>query len=236
MTSATRDLVVVVTGATGVAGQAACQALVAGGRQVVAVGRYDAGLSALRDGSDPDLLGTRVCDLTDPAAVAALAASVREQYGVIDGLVHLVGGWRGGKGFTANTDEDWQFLSANLIDTLRYVTLELHDDLVASTAGRAVIVSATGAAAPTAGSANYATAKAAAEAWLQALADSLRRRQSGRKDDPLPQTSAAVTLVIKAIGDRDGFTSAAELAERINGLFDADAATLNGARIDLTAP
>lgn len=236
MTNAARDLVVLVTGATGVAGEAACRALVTAGRQVVAVGRDEGSLSVMGTGVHPELLGTRVCDLTDRAAVAALAASVREQYGVIDGVVHLVGGWRGGKGFTANNDDDWQFLSANLIDTLRYVTLELHDDLVASTAGRAVIVSATGAAAPTAGNANYATAKAAAEAWLQALADSLRRQQSGRKDHPLPQTSAAVTLVIKAIGDRPGFTPAEQLADRINGLFDADAAVLNGARIDLTAP
>ena len=58
-----------------------------------------------------------------------------------------------------------------------------------------------GRTSPTAGSANYAAAKAAAEAWMLALADSLRRAQSGRKENPLPQTSAATILVIKALVD-----------------------------------
>ncbi|MDQ2846465.1 MAG: SDR family NAD(P)-dependent oxidoreductase [Actinomycetota bacterium] len=230
MTSKPEELVVLVTGATGIAGRAACSALAAAGHQVIAVARDADSLAAL----SADRVDAKSVDLADAAAVLTLATSVRERYGAIDGLVHLVGGWRGGEGFTTNTDEDWAFLSSNLIDTLRHATQAVHDDLVASRCGRAVIVSATAAAKPTAGNANYATAKAAAEAWLRALADSLRRNQSGRKDNPLPQTSAAVILVIKAIGDAAGFTPAEALASRIAGLFDADADELNGARIDLT--
>lgn len=230
MNSPTRDLVVIVTGATGVAGRPTCAALAGAGHRVVAVGRDEAGLAELRT----ERVSGRVCDLTDPVSVAELAGAVREEMGAIDGLVHLVGGWRGGRTFSANTDEDWKFLSANLIDTLRHVTLELHDDLLVSRAGRAVIVSAQAAGKPTAGNANYATAKAAAEAWLQALADSLWRNQSGERNDPLSQTSAAVTLVVKAIGEQEGFTPAGELATRIAALFDGDATELNGARIDLT--
>lgn len=231
MTSNPEELVVLVTGATGIAGRAACSALAAAGHRVIAVARDGDSLAAL----SADRVDAKSVDLADSAAVVALATSVREQYGAIDGLVHLVGGWRGGKGFTTNTNEDWAFLSSNLIDTLRHATQSVHDDLVASRCGRAVIVSATAAAKPTAGNANYATAKAAAEAWMLALADSLRRNQSGRKGNSLPQTSAAVILVIKAIGDAAGFTSAEALASRIARLFDSDAGELNGARIDLTA-
>lgn len=231
MNSAAHDLVVIVTGATGVAGRPTCAALAAAGHRVVAVGRDEAGLAQLRT----DRISGRVCDLTEPVSVAELAGAVRQEMGAIDGLVHLVGGWRGGRTFAANTDQDWKFLSASLIDTLRHVTLELHDDLLASRAGRAVIVSAQAAAKPTAGIANYASAKAAAEAWLQALADSLWRNQSRKTIDPLPQTSAAVTLVVKAIGEQDGFTPPGELATRITALFDGDATELNGARIDLSA-
>jgi NADP-dependent 3-hydroxy acid dehydrogenase YdfG len=231
MTSRARDLVVMVTGATGAAGRSTCAALAAAGHRVIAVGRDEAALADVR----ADRIFGRVCELTDQVAVADLVRSVREEMGAIDGLVHLVGGWRGGSTFSANTEQDWTFLSANLIDTLRHVTLQVHDDLLASEFGRAVIVSAQAARRPTAGNANYATAKAAAEAWLQALADSLRRNQSGKKDDPRPQTSAAVILVVKAIGEQAGFTTTRSLADRITGLFDADAAELNGARIDLSA-
>ena len=94
---------------------------------------------------------------------------------------------------------DWLVLHDLLIRTVQNVTLAFHDALVASPQGRFVLVSATAAAAPTAGAAGYAAAKAAAEAWTLALADSFRRLQSGRADDPLPQTAAATVLVVKAL-------------------------------------
>ncbi len=232
--------VVVVTGATGSAGTATTRALQAAGATVVAVGQSAERLSALAGTG----VFTEVADLSDQPAAGRLADRVRERHGAVDGVIHLIGGYRGGAGFAANTDEDWRFLSAALIDTLRHVTLAFHDDLARSPAGRAVIVSAAAAASPTAGSANYAAAKAAAEAWMLALADSLRRAQSGRKEHPIPQTSAATILVIKALVDDrmraesperkfPGFTHVDDLAARFVGLWSTDAAELNGARIRL---
>ncbi|WP_353648563.1 SDR family oxidoreductase [Nakamurella sp. A5-74] len=223
-----------VTGATGAAGAEVCRALLARGQRVIAIGRSGQKLAELAR-QTPGVL-TAAADLADSGDVRRVLDEVRASHGPVDGLVHLVGGWRGGKKFTDATEDDWKFLSTNLIDTLRHVTLAIHDDLVASQHGRAVIVSAKAAAKPTAGNAVYATAKAAAEAWQLALADSLRKNQSGRKDYPLPQTSAAVVLVITAIGDNPKFTAPDALAARIAGLFDADAAGINGTRIDLTAP
>ena len=232
-----------VTGAAGPAGSAACRALIAAGATVVAVGHSPARLSALA-AAIPGI-SVEVTDLSDAASVTDLAVpGARERHGAVDGLVHLVGGYRGGATFGANTDEDWRFLSSGLIDTLRHVTLAFHDDLLASTAGRAVIVSAKGAQAPSAGSANYSAAKAAAEAWMLALADSLRRGQSGRSENPVEQTSAATIFVIKALVDAKmraespdrkfpGFTDVDDLATRIVGLWSSGAADINGARIPL---
>ena len=236
-------LTVVVTGAAGSAGAATCRALDAAGATVVAVGHSADRLSKLAEAIPG--IGVEVADLSDAAAVQQLAERVRGQHGTVDGLVHLVGGYRGGATFGSNSDEDWRFLSAGLIDTLRHVTLAFHDDLVKSTAGRAVIVSAKGAQAPSAGSANYSAAKAAAEAWMLALADSLHRGQSGRAENPVDQTAAATILVIKALVDDrmradapertfPGFTDVDDLATRIVGLWSSSAAELNGARIDLT--
>ena len=227
--------VVVVTGAAGSAGVATSTALRAAGATVVAVGHSPERLAALAD-ANPGI-STEVADLSDATAVQELANRVRDRHGAVDGLVHLVGGYRGGDGFTSNTDEDWRFLSAALIDTLRHVTLSFHDDLVRSTAGRVVIVSARAAEKPSAGSANYASAKAAAEAWMLALADSFR---AGAPD------AAATILVIKALVDDraraqaperkfPGFTDVNELAARIVGLWSMDAQACNGARIPLDA-
>lgn len=228
-----RTVTVIVTGSTGVAGRACVTALAAAGHRVLVVGRDAETVGALVAALPGDGHAALVGDVTDALDVAALAERIRTEHGAVDGVIHLVGGWRGGAGLAGNTDEDWDFLSAQIIDSLRHVTRTWHDDLVASPAGRVAVVSAGAAARPTAGNANYATAKAAAEAWMQAVADSFRRKQSGRKIDPLPQTSAAVTFVITAIGDQDTFTTPAAIAAQVVGLFEQDAAALNGARIDL---
>ena len=234
---------VVVTGAAGTAGRPVTRALAGAGARVVAVGQSPERLSELV--AQIPGLTVEIADLGDPSSVLQLARRIHAGHGPVDGIVHLVGGFRGGATFGANTSADWRFLDNGLIQTLRHVTLAFHDDLVASPAGRAVIVSGTAVDAPSAGSANYAAAKAAAEAWMRALADSFRRFQSGRKDNPLPQTSAAVILVVKALVDDamreaaperkfPGFTDVRELAGRIVALWSADAAELNGARIALT--
>ena len=234
---------VVVTGAAGTAGRPTARALAGAGARVVAVGQSPQRLSELA--VQIPGISVEVADLGDPGSVQQLSRRIHSSHGPVDGIVHLVGGFRGGATFGANTDADWRFLDNGLIQTLRHVTLAFHDDLVASPAGRAVIVSGTAVDAPSAGSANYAAAKASAEAWMRALADSLRRSQSGRKDNPLPQTSAAVILVVKALVDEamreaaperkfPGFTDVKDLAAQIVALWSRDAGGLNGARIPLT--
>lgn len=221
--------VVVVTGATGATGRATCAALLAHGERVVAVGRDEATLASLRDelaGAGDDRLDTRVCDLLDGDAVQALAREVLSAHGHVDALFHLVGGWRGSERFTDSTDDDWRWLSGNLVDTLRHTTLALHDALIASGRGRVAIVSAAAAQAPTAGNAAYASAKAAAETWLAALADSFGSH------DATPG-SAAVVGVVKWIGNGRTATSPARIAEWLTELLDGDASALNGTRVEL---
>ena len=109
--------VLVVTGATGAAGTATTRALQAAGATVVAVGHSAARLSALAD-AQPGVFA-EVADLSEHAAAGPLAPRVRERHGSVEGVIHLVGGYRGGASFAGNTDEDWRFLSSALIDTLR---------------------------------------------------------------------------------------------------------------------
>jgi NADP-dependent 3-hydroxy acid dehydrogenase YdfG len=235
-------LVVVVTGSTGAAGRATVQALAQAGAEVVAVGREEHRLASLFEGLEG--VHPQVAELADGPHCEALAERIRRRHHRIDGLVHLVGGWRGAPRFTANTDEDWAFLTHTLMDSLRHVTMAFHDDLAASSDGRMAIVSATAVESPTPGGASYAAVKAATEAWMLSMAESFRRLQSQAKVDPVPQHSAATTLVIKALVDqgmRDaspdktfaGFTDVRDLAARVVDLFTEEAADINGARISL---
>ena len=54
-----------------------------------------------------------------------------------------MGGWRGAKGITDQSDEDWDFLERSAVTTLRNVTRVFFDDLAASDAGRFAMVSST---------------------------------------------------------------------------------------------
>ena len=178
---------------------------------------------------------------TNAAASDAAGSGTPGAGGTVDGVIHLVGGWRGAKGIPDQSDEDWEFLERGAITTLRNVTRVFYDDLAASDTGRFAMVSSTAVDRPTAGGASYVAAKAAAEAWTLAVADGFHSAQSGRKQDPVEQHSAAVIFVVKALVDDGmraksperrfpGFTEVEELAAAAVGLFSSPAAELNGQR------
>ncbi|WP_422936425.1 SDR family NAD(P)-dependent oxidoreductase [Sinomonas sp. P47F7] len=250
MSPSAEGAVVVVAGATAASGVATVRALRAAGATAIAVGSNAERLAAAfgppsseaNDGGVPQ----RACDLADYAAVQALAAELRGTFGAVDGVIHLVGGWRGGGSLAEQSDEDWDFLARSAITTLRNTSRAFFDDLLASPRGRFAMVTSTTLDRPTAGIANYAAAKAAAEMWTRAAAEGFSAAQSGRKEAPVPQASAAVVLAVKALLDDamrtaqperrfPGYTHVDELAARVVALFAEDAATLNGARLDLTA-
>ncbi|WXF90720.1 SDR family NAD(P)-dependent oxidoreductase [Curtobacterium flaccumfaciens pv. flaccumfaciens] len=136
---------VLIAGATSASGAAVARALTAAGAAVVAVGTRPDALEALRT-SVPGVT-TRTCDLSDLGAVTALADDVRADAGRVDGLVHLVGGWRGGGSIVGQSDADWDFFD-RAFRTLRNTTRVFHDDLVASSAGRLAFVSSTAVDSP----------------------------------------------------------------------------------------
>ncbi|UWX98356.1 SDR family oxidoreductase [Arthrobacter zhaoxinii] len=231
---------VLVAGAGSASGTAVCRALESAGAKVVAVGRDAARLANTLAG-DAD---RRTCDLGDSGEVAALAADLRETYGGIDGLIHLVGGWRAGTDIGSQSEQDWDFLETNILRTLRNVSRSFYDQLAASPVGRLAIVSSTAVDSPTAAGAGYAAAKAAAEAWVRAVAAGFQGSQSGRKENPAPQHSAAVVFVVKALVDSaqraaapdrrfPGYTDVEDLADAVVRLFQQDAAEVNGQRIRL---
>ena len=78
--------------------------------------------------------------------------------GHVDGLVHLVGGWRGGTPIEEAPLEDWDFLSALLVRTVQHATQAFAPSLMKSTRGRFVLVSTGQAQAPTHTNAAYAAA------------------------------------------------------------------------------
>lgn len=246
-TGTVRGRTVLIAGATSASGAAAARALIAAGSRVIAVGR-DAGrlqhwAAMLRPAQGTDEQGpgtaaqgqetaaeapalvTEVCDLTDEGDVALLADRVHDAHGPIDGILHLVGGWRGGGGFAGQTEEDYRFLEQSLT-ALRCVSRVFDADLRASDAGRSAIVSSTAVARPLAGGANYATVKAASEAWARAVAQGFAK---AARDGGEPLRAASVIFRVKAL---DGLE--AQLADRYVRLFAEDADAINDTIVELS--
>jgi NAD(P)-dependent dehydrogenase (short-subunit alcohol dehydrogenase family) len=230
---------VVVAGSTSAAGAAVVRTLSQAGARVAAVDILEDRVQEL-SGSYDNVRGY-VCNLADLQAVEDLAASVRNDLGPVDGLIHLVGGWRGGTGIAGQTDEDWDFLHTSVLTTLRNTSRAFYQDLAASPVGRLAIVSAQSASSPTADGAAYAAVKSAAEAWTLAVADGFRHLQRGNESH-----SAALVFVVKALVDDrmraaqperkfPGFTDVSVLADAVQRIFGLEAERINGQRLPLTA-
>jgi NAD(P)-dependent dehydrogenase (short-subunit alcohol dehydrogenase family) len=218
-TAAVAGRTVLIAGATSAAGLAVARSLADAGAHVVAVGSNLARLQSVRQVAPEAALYE--CDLGDFAAVTALAAQVAESHDSIDGLIHLVGGWRGGGGLAGQTDEDWDFLHSHVVTTLRNTTRAFNADLLASPAGRLAIVSSVSVDRPAPGGANYAAAKSAAETWVRAVGAGFAKASD---------TAAAVIFVVRSL---DGLET--ELAGRVAGLWDEAAGSVNNSRVPLTA-
>ncbi|MGY4542333.1 3-oxoacyl-[acyl-carrier protein] reductase [Arthrobacter sp. UYNi723] len=233
---------VLITGGSGPSGIAVARALHEAGFRVFTVGsdstRIEGAARQAGDGVTP-----LVCDLADLADVQALRKTLTGTAGLMDGVIHLVGGWRGAKGITDQSDADWDFLERGAITTLRNVSRVFYADLAAAGTGRFAMVSSTAVDKPTAATASYVAAKAAAETWTLAMAEGLAR---GAANEGTALRGAAVVLVVKALVDAElrkahpertfpGATDVEDLAAAVVGLFNRPAAELNGRRL-LLAP
>jgi NAD(P)-dependent dehydrogenase (short-subunit alcohol dehydrogenase family) len=235
---------VVVAGSTSAAGIAVVRTLSNAGARVAAVDILEERVREL-EGVYDNVTGY-VCNLADFEAVKDLAISVRADLGPVDGLIHLVGGWRGGAGIQGQSDEDWDFLHTSVLTTLRNTSRVFHDDVAASPVGRLAIVSAQAASTPTADGAAYSAIKSAAEAWTLAIADGFRQLQQSSESSLATQHSAALVLVVKALVDDrmraaqperkfPGFTDVNVLAEAVERLFDLEAEQINAQQLPLTS-
>jgi len=236
--------VIAVAGAGGPAGRAVLLRLAEAGATVVGADAHPERLAEAVDAAryahgGATVVGDTV-DLLDPQATRDWAAHIEKDFGRVDGLVHLVGGWRGSASFTDTDLADWDLLEKLLIRTVQHTSLAFYDGLERSDRGRYLLISAAGASKPTAGNAAYSASKAAAEAWTLAMADGYRK--AGGEGGP---TSAAAVMVVKALvhdamrAERPnakfaGFTDVKDLAEAIAGVWDKPATEVNGNRLWLT--
>ncbi|HKY56135.1 MAG TPA: SDR family oxidoreductase, partial [Anaerolineales bacterium] len=135
--------VVVITGANGALGNKAAQSFAARGHSLVLVGTDQNKLDSLaRELNLPDdRLLTIVADLRDRKAVHSAAEAVSAKFGRVDALLHLVGGWVGGKTLSEASAEDLESMLGQHVWTTFHLFQSFGPKLESNGWGRVMIVS-----------------------------------------------------------------------------------------------
>jgi NAD(P)-dependent dehydrogenase (short-subunit alcohol dehydrogenase family) len=233
--SSTDPRVIAIAGAAGGLGPVVAERLAAEGHSLALTDRDE---DRLRDlASDLDLPGeridTRAVDLLDEDATRGWAAALADNFGTVDTVLHLVGGWRGGDPLATSSLDDYAFLHDLLVRTVQYTTRAFRDQIASSGRGRFVLVSSTQAQQPGGTNAAYGAAKGAAESWTLALADDLGHTGATAN---IVVVEAILTPAMRAENpDKDypSFTPAEHIAGAISFLLSDDASRMSGQRLSL---
>ena len=229
--------VVAIAGAAGGLGPVVAERLAAEGATLgltdVDTGRLDALVGDL--GLPDDRVDARVTDLLGEDGAREWAAALEDRFGRTDALLHLVGGWRGGDPLASAPLADYEWLHDLLVRTVQHATRAFYEALRESPHGRFVLVSSSQAQAPSGTNAAYGAAKAAAESWTLALADSFRADESAATANVVV-VNAILTPQMRAENPDKPyrtFTSADAIADAIAFVCSDSAAKMNGKRLAL---
>lgn len=218
--------VVVITGATGGLGQIAARAFAEQGASLALLSTDQDKLDSLvRDLNLPSArILTHAVNLLDADAVRGAAEAVSAKFGRVDALIHLVGGWTGGKTIAESETDEFKFMLDQHAWTTIHLIQAFSHKLAANGWGRVIAVTSPLATKPSAKMGAYAVGKAAQETLLMTLADEYAGTEV-----------TANAIQVKAIDMKNTGkgTSAQEIIAAMLYLFSNEAGKVNGARIPL---
>jgi NAD(P)-dependent dehydrogenase (short-subunit alcohol dehydrogenase family) len=217
---------IVITGATGVLGNLVAKTFAEKGHNLVLLDKDSAKLDSLtRDLNLPSKrLYTQTIDLLDGQAVRDSVDAVHSKFGSVHALIHLVGGWTGGRTIPEANAADFESMLNQHVWTTFHLLQAFVPHIAANKWGRVMIVSMPVTIKPSAKMGLYAAAKSAQESLVLTLAEEYR--DSGLTANVIHVKS------IDAKGEGKG-TPPAEIVSAMTYLFSDDAAKVNGARIPL---
>lgn len=160
-----KDKVVLITGAKGGLGTFITQRFLATGATVVGTSRS----IAKEDFPEPNFLPLPV-NFTKAAAVHDAVESVAARFGKLDILVHVLGGFAGGKSVAETDDATWEQMRDLNLTSAFYVLRAAIPHLRKSGKGRIIAIGSLTAVEPHAGLAAYVTFKAALTTLVRTVA------------------------------------------------------------------
>lgn len=215
-----------ITGATSGLGTTVAHAFAARGHSLVLLAHNQNKLDALsRDLNLPDeRLFASVVDLRNGDAVRSTAEAVSVKFGGAHALIHLVGGWAGGKTLIEFSAEDLELMLGQHVWTTFHLFQSFAPQLSKNRWGRVMIVSASTVPNPPGKTAIYTAAKAAQENLVLNLAAELKKNGI---------TANIIQVRAIDVENKGTGTTPAEIVAAMLYLFSDEASKVNGARIPL---
>lgn len=222
------EKIIVITGATGALGQKAAHTFAESGHSLALFDHSQTRLDSLVHNLNlpEDRLFASVVDLRNGQAVRDSAEAVSSKFGSVHALIHLVGGWAGGKTLPEASEDEMTFMLNQHVWTTFHLFQAFSPKLAASGWGRVIAVSASTVANPPGKSGPYTAAKAAQENLVLTLAAELK--ESNVTANIIQVKAIDVDATRKGTG-----TTPDVIVAAIQYLFSEQAGKVSGARIPL---
>ena len=219
---------IVITGATGVLGNLVAKTFAADGHNIALLDRDETKLESLvRELNLPsERLHAQIIDLLNGQAVQNSAEAVHSKFGNVHALIHLVGGWTGGKTIPESNAADLDSMINQHVWTTYHLLKSFAPHIANSREawGRVIAVSMPVTVNPSAKMALYAAAKSAQESLVLTLAQEF-------KENGL--TANVIHVKSIDVKNEGKGTSPAEIVSAMQYLFSEEANKVTGARIPL---
>jgi NAD(P)-dependent dehydrogenase (short-subunit alcohol dehydrogenase family) len=217
---------VVITGATGGLGQIVSKAFAEQGYSLALISTSQDKLASLADDLNlpADKVLTQAANLLDAEAVKTAAEAVSAKFGRVDALIHLVGGWTGGKTIAESDADDFKFMLDQHAWTTIHLLRAFSPKLVDNGWGRVIAVTSPSATNPSAKSGAYAVGKAAQETLILTLADEFEGTDI---------TANVIQVSYIDLKNSGKGTSPDEIVAAMMYLFSDKASKINGTRLPL---
>lgn len=230
-----KDGTVVITGASGALGSQLAADLGRAGANLALLERDPAKLAVLVGvlGLPAERVFTHPVDLLDEAAARQAGAAVLGRYGRVDALLHLVGGWIGGKGLAETPPADLASMINQHVWTTFNVLQAFVPHLIANRWGRILVVSSPAATRPTAKSSAYAAGKAGQEALVLTASQELKGTGVTANLLLVRAIDAKREKVSATSKENASWSTPEEISAVVQFLLSDAASTINGARLPL---
>ena len=219
---------IVITGATGVLGNLVAKTFAADGHNIALLDKDETKLESLvRELNLPsERLHAQIIDLLNGQAVQNSAEAVHSKFGNVHALIHLVGGWTGGKTIPESNAADLDSMINQHVWTTYHLLKSFAPHIANSREawGRVIAVSMPVTVNPSAKMALYAAAKSAQESLVLTLAQEF-------KENGL--TANVIHVKSIDVKNEGKGTSPAEIVSAMQYLFSEEANKVTGARIPL---